>query len=47
MLSTSKNFVNAAELFSETLKKGYDAAVQASYVVNELIVKAGKPFTKG
>lgn len=47
MLSTSKNFVNAAELFSETLKKGYDAAVQAGYVVNELIVKAGNPFTKG
>lgn len=33
--------------YFQRAKKEYDPAVEANYVVSELIVKAGKPVTKG
>lgn len=41
-----KGLLSQQELFHKASKDA-DAAVEASYVVSELIAKAGKPFTEG
>jgi len=45
-MKLKKELTSQQSLFCKA-KKDADAAVEASYVVSELIAKAGKPFTEG